>query len=66
MQVSVVFRSFAVLFVVLAAFFGYTYFTGERQKEDVPYLILTCSTFVMAVAMLILSRNKAFNQRKDD
>lgn len=60
MKKSTLFLIFCSFFVVLSIFFGYSYFTGDREVENVSQLLLFISMLILAVAMFILSRNKAF------
>ncbi|MEL6658786.1 MAG: hypothetical protein AAFN81_11515 [Bacteroidota bacterium] len=66
MNMATVFQILSGFFLLLAAYFGYTYFTGDRAEEDVAQLILTLSNTILAVAMFILSRNKAFIKKVED
>ena len=66
MKMAIVFQVFTMFFLLLASYFGYTYFTGDRTVEDVAQLIMTFSTSLLAIAMFILSRNKAFNKTSDE
>jgi len=59
---STIFLVISLIFFGISGFFGAQYFVSDMQKQDVSKLLLFFSNLLLGVAMIILSRNKAFRK----
>lgn len=64
MKKSTLFLIFSIFFLAVGAYFGFTYLNSEMEAKNVSQLLLTVSNLLLAVAMFVLSRNKAFRQEQ--